>query len=118
MRILIADDNQPIRRGIGALLSSNGRYEVCGEATDASETLHKAEELRPDLILLDVSMPGMSGLQIAQLLKQKLPETKVLIVSHHDPKHLLPRSLEAGAIGCIDKSRLATDLLSVLAKTL
>jgi DNA-binding NarL/FixJ family response regulator len=111
MRILISDDNRSVRSGIAALLSKENLFEICGEAADASETLQKADELRPDLILLDISMPGMNGLDTAQLLSQKLPALKILILSQHDPVRLLPRSLAAGAHGCVDKARMGTDLL-------
>jgi two-component system, NarL family, response regulator NreC len=111
MKVLIADDNALVRRGIAGLLSGDQDLEVCGEASDASETLRKAGELRPDLILLDVSMPGMNGLHTAQLLRKMFPALKILIISQHDPKQLLPPSLEAGAHGCVDKARIATDLL-------
>jgi DNA-binding NarL/FixJ family response regulator len=114
MRILIADDNALVRRGIASLLSGENELEVCGEAADANETLRKADELRPSLILLDVSMPGMNGLNTARLLKENFPELKILIISQHDSKQLLPRSLEVGANGCIDKARLAVDLLPTL----
>ena len=114
MRVLIADDNEPVRCGIASLLSGENELEVCGEASDANETLKKADELRPGLILLDVSMPGMNGLHTARLLREKFPEVKILIISQHDPKNLLPRSLEVGAHGCIDKARLAVDLLPTL----
>jgi DNA-binding NarL/FixJ family response regulator len=114
MRVLIADDNELVRRGVAELLSDDRDLEVCGEAADSNETLQKAGELRPDLVLLDFSMPGMDGLNTAKLLRQKFPSLKILIVSQHDPKKLLPRSLQAGAQGCIDKARLATDLLPAL----
>ena len=111
MRVLIADDNPLIRRGIAGLLSADKNIEVCGQAADSAETLRKADELNPDLILLDVSMPGTNGLKTAQLLKEKHPSLKILIISQHDPGQLLPRALEAGADGCIDKGRIAADLL-------
>jgi two-component system, NarL family, response regulator NreC len=114
VRILIADDNEMVRRGIAKILSGDAALEVCGEASNSSETLQKADELMPDLILLDVSMRGMNGLETAHLLKQKRPTLKILIISQHDPNQLLPRSLEAGAHGCIDKARIATDLLPTL----
>ena len=116
MRVLIADENRLIRRGIAKLISSDNNWEVCGESCDASETLQKASELRPDLILLDVSMPGANGLNTAQLLRQRIPDAKILIISQHDAKQLLPRSLEAGAVGCLDKARVATDLVPTLRK--
>jgi DNA-binding NarL/FixJ family response regulator len=114
MRVLIADDNKLVRRGIAGILSGEKDYEVCGEASDSIETFNKAGELTPDLILLDVSMPGTNGLNTAQILRQHFPALKILIISQHDPDQLLPRSLEAGAQGCIDKARLASDLLPTL----
>lgn len=114
MRVLIADDNPLVRRGIVRLLSGDEDLQVCGEASDSNETLQKAGELKPDLILLDVSMPGMNGLDTARLLREKVPAVKILIISQHDSQQLLPRSLEAGANGCVDKAQLATDLLPTL----
>lgn len=116
MRILIADDNALVRRGLRELLSSETAWEVCGEATGGPETLVKAQEFQPDLILLDISMPGMNGLQVARLLRQQVPEAKILIISQHDPVHLLPRVMEAGAHACVDKSRLDPDLLLTIHK--
>lgn len=114
MRILIADDNKLVRRGIVGLLSADKGFEVCGEASDSNETLQKAGKLKPDVILLDVSMPGTNGLNTAHLLRQQLPALKILIISQYDPHQLLPRSLEAGAHGCIDKARIGTDLVPTL----
>jgi two-component system response regulator NreC len=111
MRILIADDNDAVRRGVVGLLSSETGWKICGEARDGSEALQKARELLPDLILLDISMPGMNGLEVAHLLRQELPEAKILVISQHDPMHLLLRVFEAGGNGCVDKSRLSTDLV-------
>jgi two-component system response regulator NreC len=112
MRIFIADDNDAVRRGVVGLLSSETGWKVCGEARDGSEALQKARELRPDLILLDISMPGMNGLEVARLLRQALPEAKILVVSQHDPIHMLPSVVGAGGDGCVDKSRLGTDLVA------
>jgi two-component system response regulator NreC len=89
-------------------------WEVCGEAKDGSEALRKARELLPDLILLDISMPGQSGLEAARLLRQELPKVKIIIMSQHDPIQLLPRALEAGAHACVDKSRLGPDLFATI----
>jgi DNA-binding NarL/FixJ family response regulator len=114
VRILIADDNRLVRRGIAGLLSNEKTWEVCGEAADACETIQKVCDLRPDVVLLDVSMPDRNGLDTTRVLRQKAPEVQVLIISQHDASQLLPRSLEAGAIGCVDKARIATDLLPAL----
>jgi two-component system response regulator NreC len=114
MRILIADDNEFVRRGIAGLLAEEVDVEVCGEAANSTEAIQKAMELQPDLILLDVSMPGTNGLETSRILKQKLPQTKILIISQHDPVQMLPRSLEACADGSVDKARLGIDLLPAI----
>jgi DNA-binding NarL/FixJ family response regulator len=104
--------NDAVRRGVVGLLSSEAGWKVCGEARDGSEALQKARELLPDLILLDISMPGMNGLEVARLLRQELPEVKILVISQHDPIQMLPSVVEAGGDGCVDKSRLGTDLVA------
>ncbi|HUE50984.1 MAG TPA: response regulator transcription factor [Terriglobales bacterium] len=112
MRILIADDNEAVRLGVARLLTSETGLTVCGEARDGAEALQKARELLPDVILLDFSMPGMNGLEAARVLRRELPEAKILVISQHDPIHLLPSVVEAGGDACLDKSRLSTDLLA------
>jgi two-component system, NarL family, nitrate/nitrite response regulator NarL len=112
MRIFIADDNDMVGRGVAGLRSSMTNWEVCGEAKDGSEALRAARELLPDLILLDISMPGMNGLEVARLLRHEVPEIRILMLSIHDPIQLLPHFIEAGADACVDKSCLGTDLLA------
>ncbi|MGH9528617.1 MAG: response regulator [Terriglobales bacterium] len=114
MRILVADDNQLVRRGLVRLLSTETSCEICGEASNASETLQKASELRPDIVLLDVSMPGASGLDTARRLRQQIPGIKILIMSQYDPNRMPAHSREAGANGFVDKGRLGTDLLPTI----
>ncbi len=115
MRILIADDNEWVRRGVMNILASMSHWEVCGEAQDGAETIERAAELAPDLVLLDVSMPGLNGLDVARLLREIVPTAKILIMSQHDPVLLLPRAIEAGAHACVDKSHLSTELLPAIA---
>jgi two-component system response regulator NreC len=114
MRILIADDNDMVRRGVIRLLSCESDWTVCGEARDGSEAIQKARELLPNVILLDISMPGISGLEVSRRLRQELPDAKLLIISQHDPFVMLPRVIEAGGDACLDKSRLATDLVATI----
>jgi DNA-binding NarL/FixJ family response regulator len=116
MRILIAEDNDMVRRGVAEILSSEANWEICGEAKDGSEALRKARELLPDLILLDISMLVIDGLQAARLLRQDVPAVKILIISQHDQIQLLPHIIAAGAHGCVDKVRLSTDLLPSIKK--
>jgi DNA-binding NarL/FixJ family response regulator len=113
-RLLLVDDSDLIRRGIRSLLSSQTKWEVCGEARDGAEAILKARELLPDLILLDVSMPGMSGLEVTRLLRQELPNAKILVMSQHDPQRLSAPALAAGAHACLDKGRLYADLLPTI----
>jgi DNA-binding NarL/FixJ family response regulator len=114
MRILIVDDSELVRRGVKALISSEKTWEVCGEAGDGREGIQKARELQPDLVLLDLSMPDVNGLEVARDLRQDLRNTKILIMSQNDPLELLPPAIAAGADGVIDKSRIGTDLLAAI----
>ena len=117
MRVLIVDDSQLVRSGIRSLLSSCTECTVCGEAADGAEGLLKAAELRPDVILLDVSLPDKSGLEIVPDLRRELPQTRILVMSADDRVLILPRAHQAGADGCVDKARLATDLLPALGRS-
>src|ERR1041385_3020825 len=114
MRILLADDNQFVRRGIAGILAQEEDWVLCGEASNSQEAIEKTSELHPDLVLLAVSMPGGNGLETTRVLRRRFPQTKILIITQHDPKQLLPRSLELGASGCVDKARLASDLLPAI----
>lgn len=114
MQILIADDSDAVRRGVIRLLSVEADWIVCGEAKDGSEALRKARELLPDVILLDINMPGASGLQVARQLRLELPTAKILLISQHDPSLMLPGVIEAGGDACLDKARLSTDLVATI----
>lgn len=116
MRILVADDSEPVRRGVTSILASKPEWQVCGTAADGAEAIQKAQELHPDLVLLDVSMPGISGLETARVLRREVPGAVIVIMSQHDPAQLLPNALEAGAQACVDKSRLAKDLVPAIEK--
>jgi DNA-binding NarL/FixJ family response regulator len=114
MRILVVDDNAMVRRGVIEILASRKDWEVCAEAQDGEEAIQKAQKSSPDVILLDISMPGMNGLEVARAIRRELADAKILIMSQHDPASLLPSAIQAGANGCVDKSRLATDLLPAI----
>jgi DNA-binding NarL/FixJ family response regulator len=111
MRILIADDNELVRRAVRGLLSKTTNWDICGEASDGQEALQKARELRPDLVLLDISMPIASGFEAARLIRKESPRIKILIMSQGDAEQILPSALEAGADACVDKARITSDLV-------
>jgi DNA-binding NarL/FixJ family response regulator len=79
--ILVADDNQMVRDAVIELLSSEPNWEVCGEAKDGSEALRKTRQLLPNLILIDVSMPGVNGLEVTRLIRKEVPQIKILVMS-------------------------------------
>ena len=114
MRILIADDHHLVRRGVADILSKEAGWEICGEAADAAQALQKASELNPDLVLLDISMPDGSGLEAARRIRQEIPHVRILMMSHHDATQFVQSALESGADGCIDKARLALDLVAMI----
>lgn len=105
-----------VRRGVVEILSADPDWSICGEARDGTEALQKARELQPDLILLDVSMPGVNGLEVARRLRLEVPNAKILVMSQHDPVQLLPRVIEAGGDACLDKGCLGTDLVASIRK--
>ena len=114
MRILVADDNDMVRKGVIRIISGVAGWEVCAEAKDGMEAVERARELRPDLILLDVSMPGTNGLETTRVLRNDLPKSRIVIMSQHDPVHLSVSARAAGAHACVDKNRLGPDLVPTI----
>jgi two-component system response regulator NreC len=114
MQILIVDDNAMVRRGVKLLLSCWPAYNICGEAGNGEEAIVKAKQLQPDLILLDISMPGSNGFEVAVTIRREIPRARIIMMSQHDKTQLLPRALEAGADTCIDKDNLSAELLTTI----
>ena len=114
MRILIADDHAGVRKGVRLLLSSRSEWVVCAEAVDGLDAVEKAKSCRPDLVILDISMPKMSGLEAVPLIQKELPDSQVLILSQHDPAHAKALALRAGARGFVAKPDMARDLLAAI----
>ena len=111
LRILIADDHELIRRGVRTLLEAEPGWKVVAEASDGQEAFEKAKETKPEIVVLDIGMPRLSGLEAARRLKRTLPQIKVLILTMHDSERLAWEVLNAGALGYVTKSDTARDLI-------
>lgn len=111
LKILIADDHELMRRGVRSLLESENNLKVVGEASNGQELMKKAQESKPDVIVLDIAMPLLNGLEATRRLKKMLPTTKVLILSMHDSEQMARSVLDAGARGYITKTDAARDLV-------
>jgi DNA-binding NarL/FixJ family response regulator len=111
VRILIADDHDLIRRGVRTLLESHEGWQVCAEAHTGREAVSKAEELKPDVAILDISMPDLNGVDAARRIRKGSPATEILILSLHYSDQLIREILDAGVRGYIVKSDSDRDLL-------
>src|ERR1700756_3361098 len=116
MRLLIVDDHEVVRRGIRSLLAHHNRWEVCGEAVDGQNAVDKARELKPDLIIMDVSMPRLNGLEATRQVRGILPDCEVLVLSQHENSEMARADLQTGARGYVVKSSISRDLVSAVAK--
>jgi DNA-binding NarL/FixJ family response regulator len=115
LRILIVDDHDVIRGGLRSLLESRPNWEVCGEATTSLQAIEQTKALRPDVVVLDISMPGSSGLEAIPVIRKETPRPEVLILSRHEEREMRDRAIEAGARDYIPKSQaLARDLLHAI----
>lgn len=114
VRILLADDHAVLRSGLALLLNSQKEFIVVGEAPTGLAVIALAEELQPDLILLDLNMPGLSGLEALPTLRQKSSNSRILILTMHDEPEYLRQAIKAGASGYILKKAADTELLSAM----
>jgi two-component system response regulator NreC len=114
IRILIADDHGVLRAGLRALLNAEPGMEVVGEAADGHEVMRLLGELCPDVVVLDISMPGPDGVEITQQLKQVSPDVRVLILTVHEDEGLLRAAIRAGASGYILKRAAEAELISAI----
>ncbi len=112
--ILVADDHALVREGIIALLKLHDDIEVLAEAADGRETIEKAVKLRPDIVLMDIAMPGLGGLEATVEIKKANPDIKILVLSQYDDKEYISRLLKAKVSGYILKHAVGTDLISAI----
>jgi DNA-binding NarL/FixJ family response regulator len=114
IRILIADDHALLREGIRALLSNCEDMEVVGEATDGRQAIDMARKLTPDIVLMDIAMPGLGGLEATLEIRSSFPEVKVLVITQYDNKEYIYRFLKAGVSGYVLKKAASTELISAI----
>ena len=114
VRILIADDHTLFREGVRALLSSYDDLEVVGEAADGGEAIEQVKKLRPDIVLLDIAMPGLGGLEATLEIKKLCPEVKILILTQYSDREYLYRFLKAGVSGYVLKRAAGAELVSAI----
>jgi DNA-binding NarL/FixJ family response regulator len=113
-RVLIADDHPLIRSGLRALLGREKEFEVVGEAADGYQALELVEQLKPDVVMLDVSMPRLNGIDVAKKISATTPSTRIIIVSIHSDESYVLRALKAGAKGYLLKASPEGDILNAV----
>ncbi len=114
IRVLIADDHAMIREGLRQLLEMQADIEVVGEATDGVEALDRCRTFRPDVVLLDIAMPRMTGVEAVSMIKQASPETEVIILSMYEKEAYVHQAMKAGARGYVLKAAPSTYLLEAI----
>lgn len=114
IKVLIVDDHSMFRAGIKALLDTQEDIQAIGEASDGKEALSKAKELKPEVVLMDIAMPGLGGLKSTSLLKEELPEVEILTLTMHDTEEYFFEMLKAGASGYILKESPPSELFNAI----
>lgn len=113
-RILLADDHEVVRKGLCALLRAQPDWEVCGEASDGREAVEKTLKLKPEVVILDIGMPNLNGLEATRQILKAYPQVKILILTLHDSDQVVQDVLNAGARGFLLKTDAARDLVAAV----
>jgi DNA-binding NarL/FixJ family response regulator len=114
LRILIADDHDVIRHGVRALLERNNQWEICGEARTGREAVEMAGKLYPDLVITDINMPEVNGLEVIRQIKRALPETQILVFTGVETEQIIRAAFQNGARGFLMKSEIGPQLISAV----
>ena len=114
MRVLIVDDHEDVRRGIRSLLQTQPSCEICGEAVDGLDAVEKARESVPDVIIMDISMPNLNGLEATRQIRGIVPKAEIVILSQHESAEMVRQAFKAGARGYVVKASVSKNLLKAL----
>jgi len=114
IKVLLAEDHTIVRKGLCSLLDRENGIKVIGEAEDGREAMRKAEALEPDVVLMDIAMPGLNGLEATRQLKKRFPEMKIIILTMHANEEYVLETLRAGASGYLVKKTAPDDLISAI----
>jgi len=114
IKILLADDHAIMRDGIRALLSLYDDIEIVGEASEGKEAVEKTGELMPDVVVMDIAMPGMDGLEATRRIKKNNPKVKILVLTQHDNREYILSAIKAGTAGYVPKKALGSELVSAI----
>jgi DNA-binding NarL/FixJ family response regulator len=114
IRLLVVDDHEAIRHGVRSVLTQYAGWEVCGEAVDGEDAIAKANFLLPDVIILDIRMPRLGGLEAAKTIKAQLPKTKILFLTQHDAAAVLPLALQSGGQALVSKHEMDSRLIPAI----
>jgi DNA-binding NarL/FixJ family response regulator len=113
-RVLIVDDHVYVRRGVRGILDQLPDWEICGEAANGKEAIRLNEELKPDILVMDISMPEMDGLEAARIIRRTHPKTRIILLTLHNSQELIKTALRAGASGYVLKSDAEEELVAAL----
>ncbi len=114
IKVLLVDDHAIMRDGIRALLSLHDDIEIVGEASEGNEAVEKTRELAPDVIVMDIAMPGMDGLEATRRITKQNPKAKVLVLTQYDNKEYILSAIKAGSAGYVPKRALGSELVSAI----
>jgi DNA-binding NarL/FixJ family response regulator len=114
VRILVVDDNEPFRHFVCSMVGKRAELQIVGEASDGLEAVNKSEELQPDLILLDIGLPSLNGIEAAKRICNLVPESKIIFLSQESSTDVVRGALSMGAMGYVAKAKAASDLLTAI----
>jgi DNA-binding NarL/FixJ family response regulator len=114
MKVLLADDHEAVRKGLCRILEARGDIEICVEASSGEEAISKVQEEKPDLVILDLSMPTLTGFEAARKIRELSPQTPILFFSMHETPELIAKAEEIGALGFVRKTDTAATVLKAV----